>query len=169
MRKQTLLTVAVIGLLVLNFVLLAMFFFHWRKQPDVPIGRLENMPPPEIIIGERLKLDEPQKQAFDKLKNDHREKMKSVNEDERKLHDELFLVLKEDLPNRAKSDSIISLIAENKKKAELITYIHFSDIKSLCTGDEQKELFNEFIDELGKMIGFPGGVQRSPRNQPLPR
>jgi protein CpxP len=169
MRKQTLLTVAVIGLLVLNFAILSMFYLNRQKQPLVPIGPIENVPPPEKIITERLKLDGAQQQAFEKLKKDHQEKIKSINEDERKLHDELFDLLKEDLPNQTKADSLISLIAENKKKAEQITFNHFADIKKLCTSGEQKELFDEFIDELGKMIGPPGGLQHRPQNPPPPR
>ena len=166
MKKQTILTASVIGLLVLNFVILALLYLHWLKQPVEPISRIENIPSPEKIISERLKLDEAQFQEFDKLKRDHQQKIKNVNEEERKLHDELFGLLKEDKPDKEKADSLIVFIAEYKKKAEQITYGHFADIKKLCSRDEQKELFNEFIDELGKMIGPPGGQQNPPRNQP---
>jgi protein CpxP len=169
MRKQTLLFTAVIGLLIINLGILSLFYFHFRKESSPFIAPVEKIPPPEKIIGERLKLDETQQKEFEKLKRDHQQKMKSVNEDERKLHDELFSLLKEVLPNQTKADSLISLIAENKKKAEQINYNHFADIKKLCTSGEQKELFDEFIDELGKMIGPPGGLQHRPQNPPPPR
>lgn len=161
MRKQTLLTVAVIGLLILNFVILALFFFDGRKPPLPPLPHVRE-PRAEKIIEERLKLSEQQRIEFEILKKEHLEKMKDVNNEERRLHDELFGLLKGSQQERINADSLISLIAENKKTAEQITFSHFSDIKNLCSSDEQKKLYDEFIGELGKMIGPPEGREQPP-------
>lgn len=116
---------------------------------------------------ERLKFDDEQKKELEKLKSEHMEKMKSIEEENHKLHDELFSLLKEDSPDKTKADSLIALIAENRKKADAVMFSHFSDIKNLCKTDEQKKLFNGFVDDIGKMPP-PGPPQMQPPPPPPP-
>ncbi len=111
---------------------------------------------------ERLKFDDEQKEELKKLGEEHMEKMKSIEKADHKLHDELFSLLKEDSPDKTKADSLISLIAENRKKADAEIFSHFSDIKNLCKTDEQKKLFGEFVDDIGKMPPGPHQMQPPP-------
>jgi len=105
--------------------------------------------------GAKLKFDDEQKAALKKLGEEHREKMKTLRDDNQKLHDELFGLLKESQPDQTKADSLISLIAENRKKMDTAMFNHLNDIKNLCKTDEQLKLFGEFVDDFGKMHGPP--------------
>jgi Spy/CpxP family protein refolding chaperone len=106
-------------------------------------------------IAEKLNFDDEQKQELKKLSQEHKVKMKSLGEEIHKLHDELFGLLKESPIDQTKADSLISLIADNRKKMDTEVFNHLSDIKSLCKTDEQRKLFAEFVDEMGKMHGPP--------------
>jgi Spy/CpxP family protein refolding chaperone len=114
---------------------------------------------------EKLKFDDEQKKELKKLGEQHKEKMKVFEEDNHKLHDELFALLKETSPDRTKADSLIALIAENSKKMNEAIFSHLTDIKNLCKTDEQRKLFGEFIDDFGKMHGPP---QMQPPPPPPP-
>ena len=110
----------------------------------------------------KLKFDDEQKQAMKKLGEEHREKMKTLRDDNQKLHDELFGLLKESQPDQTKADSLISLIAENRKKMDTAMFNHLTDIKNLCKTDEQRKLFGEFVDDFGKMHGTPPPMMGPP-------
>lgn len=106
-------------------------------------------------IAEKLKFDDEQKQELKKLGQEHKEKMKSLGEEIHKLHDELFGLLKESPVDQTKADSLISLIAASRKKMDTEVFNHLSNIKNLCKTDEQRKLFAEFVDDMGKMHGRP--------------
>jgi len=115
-----------------------------------PKGPMEGKRP-----AEKLKFDDEQKQELKKLGEEHKEKMKSLGEEIHKLHDELFGLLKESPVDQTKADSLISLIADNRKKMDTEVFNHLSNIKNLCKTDEQRKLFAEFVDDMGKMHGPP--------------
>ena len=171
MKKETLLTIAVLILIVLNVALLVVFNVNQGRPPFAPPMR--NLPPdsgpgPGKVIVERLKLDESQRREFLNLKHQHQEKVQAIQEESRRLHDELFDLLKEPQMDRAREKAIIDSLGDNRKELEQSIIDHFAAIKALCKTDEQKELFNEFIGELGKMIGPPPGMNHPPQEIPPP-
>ncbi len=113
-------------------------------------------------LAEKLKFDDEQKEALKKLGQEHKEKMKSLGEEIKKLHDELFNLLKDSQPDQTKADSLIALIAENRKKMDTAVFNHLTDIKNLCKTDEQRKLFGEFIDDMSKMHGPPPMMEPPP-------
>jgi len=170
MKKDTLLTIAVLGLLVLNIALVIIFYVNQGKRPFMPPPPRGNEHPDKVII-DRLKFDETQQKEFENLKDEHRQKVRALEEKSRRLHDELFAQLKEPEQDPGKVTQIISSIGENRKQFEQATYDHFAAIKALCKTDEQKKLFDDFIDELGKMVGPPPqqpGMNQPPREQRPP-
>ena len=160
MKKETLLTIAVLILIVLNVALLVVFNVNQGRPPFAPPLPMRNFPPentpgPGKVIVERLKLDESQRNEFLKLKQQHLEKVQAIQEKSRTLHDELFDLLKEPQIDTAKEQAIINSLGDNRKELEQAIFDHFAAIKSLCKTDEQKKLFNSFIGELGETIGPP--------------
>jgi len=173
MKKETLLTIAVLILIVLNVALLVVFNVNQGRPPFSPPLPMRNMPPdngpgPGKVIVERLKLDKSQRNEFLKLKQKHLEKVQAIQEKSRRLHDELFDLLKEPQIDTVREQSIIDSLGNNRKELERAIIDHFAAIKALCKTDEQKELFNEFIGELGKMIGPPPGMNHPPQEIPPP-
>jgi Spy/CpxP family protein refolding chaperone len=160
MKKETLLTIAVLILIVLNVALLVVFNVNQGRPPFAPPLPMRNFPPenppgPGKVIVERLKLDESQRNEFLKLKQRHQENVQVIQEESRTLHNELFDLLKEPKIDTAKEQAIINSLGDNRKKLEQAIFDHFAAIKALCKTDEQKKLFNSFIGELGETIGPP--------------
>ena len=134
MKKETLLTIAVLILIVLNVALLVVFNVNQGRPPFAPPLPMRNFPPentpgPGKVIVERLKLDESQRNEFLKLKQQHLEKVQAIQEKSRTLHDELFDLLKEPQIDTAKEQAIINSLGENRKELEQAIFDHFAAIK----------------------------------------
>ncbi len=155
MKKETLLTIAVLVLIVLNVTLLVVFYVNQGRHPFMQLPPRGNEPGPGKVIIERLKLDNEQKKEFGKLKQEHQQKVRAIQEESRRLQDELFGLLKEPQQDSAKVRAIIDSIGNNRKELEQALFSHFASIKALCKTDEQKKLFDDFIDDLDKIVGPP--------------
>jgi protein CpxP len=158
MKKETLLTIIVLVLIALNVTLLVMFYIHQQRPPFSPPFMRGPGPDgrgPGKVIVDRLKFDESQRKELENLRQQHRDKVTAIQEEFRRLQDELFDQLKGQQRDTAKVSDIINSIGNNRKQFEQAIFDHFAAIKALCKTDEQKKLFDDFIGELGKMIGPP--------------
>ena len=155
MNRTKLLTIAVIGLLLLNFGILGVMFFGKPSHPPMhPNGGPKGEGPKQIII-ERLHFDATQQKEYEVLVVEHRTKTDELHEASKKLHDELFSLLKGDTINQGQSDSLILEIANNQKAIENLNFDHFNAIKKLCKG-EQVGYFNELAGELARLFAPKG-------------
>ena len=156
MNRTKLLTIAVIGLLLLNFGILGVMFFGKSSPPPMhpPHGDPKGGGPKQIII-ERLHFDAAQQKEYELLVVEHRNTTDELLEASKKLHDDLFSLLKGDTLNKQQSDSLVLEIANNQKAIEDLNFNHFNAIKKLCKG-EQVGYFNELVDELGQLFSRKG-------------
>ncbi len=156
MTRTKLLTIAVIGLLLLNFGIMGVMFFGKPSHPPMhPQHVGQKGEGPKQIIIERLHFDEMQQKDYELLIVVHRKETDDLHEASKKLHDELFSLLKGVTINQRQSDSLVLEIANNQKAIENLNFDHFNAIKKLCTG-EQVGYFNELVDELGKLFAPKG-------------
>ena len=147
MNKTKLLSIAVIGLLILNFGTLAFLFF----KPD---GRPPHIPPgegPKQLIIERLGFDEAQQKQYSLIVDEHRNKMHELNRASREMHNQLYSQLKDQVINKTKADSIIRKIAENQTELDNLNFDHFQKIKTICKND-QLDKFNALVDDLTELF-----------------
>jgi len=160
MKKTKLLTITVIGLLLLNFAILAFLLVsgpRGHKRPnDTAEGRLN---PREIII-ERLHFDVNQQKEYDKILQWHKGQIKKLDENLRSAKNELYNQLKQPQIDVKIKDSLIAVINANQKQIEETHFKHFEDIKKLCHQD-QLEDFNELTEELSRIF--------APNKPPRPR
>ncbi len=156
MNRTKLLTIAVIGLLLLNFGILGVMFFGRPSHPPMlpPHGGPKGEGPKQMII-ERLHFDVIQQKDYELLVVEHRNKTDELHEASKELHDELFSLLKGDSINQRQSDSLVLEIANNQKAIEDLNFDHFNAIKKLCKG-EQVVHFNELVDNLGRLFAPKG-------------
>lgn len=160
MNRTKLLTIAVIGLLLLNFGILAvMFFGKPSHQPMYPPHDGPKGEGPKQIIIERLHFDAMQQKDYELLVVEHRNKTNELHEASKKLHDELFSLLKGETINQRERDALIMEIANNQKAIEYLNFDHFNAIKKLCKG-EQVGYFNELVGDLGQLFGRKGPPRR---------
>jgi protein CpxP len=154
MNRTKLLTIAVIGLLLINLGTLGVMMMH--KPPRPPHGEIPPPPPngegPKQIIIDRLHFDENQQKQYEVFISEHRKKTDDLHNASKELHNQLYIMLKSESIDKAKSDSLIEEIADNQKAIENLNFNHFQEIKSICK-PEQLEDFNELAGELAMLFG----------------
>jgi protein CpxP len=164
MNKTTFLTIGIVILLLLNAVTLFILYrMHVNEmhRPDKGEG------PAKYII-DQLGLDAKQQQQFADLRDLHQDSMLKIHDEERRLHDQYFSLLKSNNPDINQVDSIASLMAQNQKRIELITFMHFQQLRAICR-DDQKKRFDNTIDDIAKLVGQPGPEGGGPPRAGPPR
>lgn len=154
MERTRLLTLAVLGLLIINSGTLCFIFFSSTHSP--PPGA---MPPrregPKQLIINRLDLDDTQQREYGAMVDEHRNGNRRLNRQSMELHNELYTLLKENTLNRAKADSVIEAIAMNQKALENLNLDHFLKIRSLCKSS-QLDKFDALAGELARLFDPEG-------------
>jgi Spy/CpxP family protein refolding chaperone len=137
----------VVVLAIMNISLLAIMWFH--RPPMVEGPRRPKGDMNRFLVNE-LRLTEKQHQQFDSLFDDHQHEMESIKMRGKELHDLLFDELAITTSTN-KSDSLISLIGENRKSGEKALFDHLSKVRSLCD-EKQKHTFDRVIKgAMGRM------------------
>jgi len=156
MNRTKLLTIAVIGLLLLNLGTMGVMMMHKPMRP--PHGEMPHPPlgegPKQIII-DRLRLDKLQVKDYELLVAEHQAQTKKLRDASKDLHDELYSLLQTEKINMAASDSIIVEISNNQKAIENLNFMHFQTIKNLCKGTQVEE-FNKLAGELAGLFAPKG-------------
>jgi Spy/CpxP family protein refolding chaperone len=132
--------ILVIVLAIMNVFLLAIMWFH---RPPMDGGHRERPNDMNRFLAHELNLSDAQQQQFDVLFDEHQQKMEAVKKRGKELHDLLF----DELSNTTstnKSDSLISLIGENRKIGEKALYNHLSKVRLVCD-EKQKQEFDRII------------------------
>jgi len=161
MNRTKLLTIAVIGLLLLNAGTLGMLLL--RGPGHHPHGDMPPPPPrgegPKHIIMERLHFDDAQRKQYEALIDDHRKRSDELHEASRNLHKELYSLLAADTADKARASALILLIADNQKITDHLNFEHFQQIKAICR-PEQLSDFKELSKELSELFGPKGPPPR---------
>ena len=147
MEKTKLLTIAVIGLLVINFGTLGFLLLNGKGHRPPQEGRQK---PKEIII-EKLHFDEAQQKDYAKLIKWHHGEITRLDDQIRQTKNELYSQLNQAETNVKTKDSLVSLLAGYQKQIEETHFKHFEDIKKLCR-QNQMEDFNVLTEELSKIF-----------------
>ena len=165
MNKLRFLTWTVVLLLLLNAgTLIYLLMEKKHEQVPAPGGGAAD------FIIEQLKLDAAQQKQFEELRRQHQGIIRPAREEERRLHDIYFSLLKIDNPDKAKADSVTSLIADQRSITESATFSHFQQLRQLCR-DDQKKLFDATIDEIASRMGprRPGPGGPDGKRHPVPK
>lgn len=153
MSKTKLLTVCVAILALLNAGTL---FYLFRSQKSTRPQPVEKGEGPAAYMIEQLKLDAQQQAEFKKLRDEHQGIIRPAREEDKKLHQAYFALVKTGKPAGAEADSILSLMAAQRRIMETATFTHFQKLRNLCT-NEQKPRLDALIDELAMRISAPAG------------
>lgn len=159
MSKIKLLTIAVIGLLVVNIGIVG--YLLMKKKPNPPEGRppmgMDGKPPgkkdgPKKIITERLHFDKEQIAQYEKLIEEHQVYVKALNDNIKIAKNNLYRSLANE--NVAGKDSLIASLGSFQKQIELVHYEHFASLKKICKPNQLND-FNELTKELARFFA-PG-------------
>jgi protein CpxP len=144
MKRETLLILAIVFLVLLNLGTLG-FLFSKRNFGGRGPGK------PDKLIIEGLKLNDGQKLQFENLKKEHRSQINDIEKGEKSYHKAYFDILKSASTDSLAIDSIIRSISNAKYNKDLATYKHFQKIRLMCE-PQQQILFDSLVDEMGKIL-----------------
>lgn len=148
MEKTKLLTVAVIGLLIINFGTLGFLILAGPKGHRPPHDGPGE--PKEVII-DKLHFDAAQQKEYAKLIEWHHGEIERLDGNIRKAKNELYSQLSQAQTDIKTKDSLITVINATQKQIEETHFKHFEDIKKLCH-KEQLEDFNALTEELSRIF-----------------
>jgi periplasmic protein CpxP/Spy len=146
------LTVITLLLLTANIVTLALL---WTNKK----GNDEGRPPMRQgqafeFLTHELKLDSAQQETYRKLRDEHRDGQRPIQDSIRKAKDEFFALLRE--PNVP--DSMIKMYSRRavdaQQRLDEFTFRHFQKLRAICN-DEQKKRFDEIIQDALRMMAPP--------------
>jgi periplasmic protein CpxP/Spy len=139
MNKNRFYQIVIAALLMLNIVLL---FLHFNR-PERPVR-------PRNIIIERLHFDKNQIEKYEALIDKHHELVMTNEVEINKVKDELYQQLIQPYDS-LKVDSLSKNMADLQKKAEMMNFRHFQDIKKICKS-EQLPYFEKLTNELTRLF-----------------
>jgi protein CpxP len=150
--------IVIIFLMVLNAGTLGFLWFNGRQHD----GHFP-LPPHEAdrMMTERMKFDEKQMDQFEDLKHEHHSQMVELHREAKELHVALFGLLKEKIIDTVKRDSLISLLQQNSRQKEIVTFDHFHKLRAILRPG-QTQYFDGFMEEFSRRIMSPrpGGPGR---------
>ena len=149
MSKTRLLSLAVIGLLVINLGILAFLLLGRAGTPRHP-GQMSERDEPKRIIIHKLQLDDAQVTEYEKLIAQHRASIRRIEDEIRDTKNELYLTLAS--KPSADKDSLQSRLGMLQQQIEAAHYDHFVAIRTLCK-PQQLPQFNELTSELAALFG----------------
>ncbi len=148
MSKIKLLTIAVIGLLVLNTALVA--FLMLRKpfpRPGKGGGAERGQESPKGVVINRLHFSEAQAKQYGKLIKEHQITIRVLSDSVGYYKKELYRSLISE--NNDEKDASVDRLGNLQKQIELAHYNHFLAIKKLCEPDQIAD-FNKLSRDLSK-------------------
>ena len=151
MKKNLPLYILLIFLIVVN----AFFLYNYLGSGVKDQETKERKPPGSFLVKE-LGFDDAQKDQFIALTREHHQKTRRILDEVRVLKDELFMGLSDASLESVNTDSIASLIGENEKRKELLTFEHFSEVQKLCNA-EQKQKFSKIIKDALRRVSRDEG------------
>ncbi|MEI8007193.1 MAG: periplasmic heavy metal sensor [Bacteroidota bacterium] len=151
MKNGTIYKLIIAVLVVLNLCTLA---FMWFNRPGRErIGRHEGEAASFLV--KELGLSAEQQKEYQQLRQEHREILNKLTEQDKVLHQQFFELLLMEVPDTAKVQLFANVIAMNRNQMELVTYDHFSRINKILTPDQQKKFKLIFKDVLKMVLPPP--------------
>ncbi|WP_299116624.1 hypothetical protein [uncultured Winogradskyella sp.] len=145
MKKQTLLYVLLIFLIISN----GFFLARYLGKPDRRGHK------PESFIIKKLNFDQQQMNDFHSMSDLHFDKMKSISKNIRSLKKEMFSKVSDKSVSQSYLDSITDLIATKEKEKDLEIFSHLQKVRELCN-EEQKERFTKIVSDAMDRRGHRG-------------
>lgn len=165
MNKEKLLILLVSILLIMNVVMVAMFYKHSKRpKEDQRRERMPDKMKDERIIS-HFGFDEAQVKSFLVSKEEHNGKIMPLKESLNEVSKEYYHLTNGE-SDKVKRDSLLLVIEDLTKGIYKINLQHFDDIRALCN-EKQLDNLDTFISELlNEREGGPGHRKGGP---PRPR
>jgi len=138
--------IAIAILLLLNIGTLA---FMWLNRPPSPGAR-----GPFMFIVKATGMDEAQQATYRQLRDLHRSKVETFQNQNRQIRAQLFNLLAQKDENDPEVQQLTDSIATLKRQEELLTFEHFRRVREICRPDQQVK-FDAALGEAIQSMGPP--------------
>ena len=158
MSKIKLLTIAVIGLFLLNAGIITFMFLRNPPRPGAGRAPMHKEAPREVII-QMLHFDKEQADQYKQLIDQHQSSIRDLDDKIAETKNALYQTLSTE--NSIAKDSLLLTLADLQKQVESVHYAHFMDIKKICRPDQLRD-FDKLTKDLSRLFS------RTARNIPPP-
>lgn len=137
-------------LLLANIAIL--FYFLWMKEPSKKNSRGDwQKSPITVFLQNEIGFSTDQMAAFEKTRQQHRQKMKPLFEDIKTAKVQFYEFLTNPVISDSTLNSAASIIGEKQKLLDLQTFQNFKEIRSLCTMEQQPKYDSLIVNEISRM------------------
>lgn len=150
-------------LLVLNIVLMILYIMGPPMPPRPEGGRSKSDVKDEI--SRELDFTEEQKARFDEMAFNHREAIRNLDEQERKLLKLFFEQLTKENANQEK-EVLLEEIVQLERNKIMTTYTHFEELKGICTVQQQTRFDKVLSRIVPTLTNSSGGPPPAGRGRP---
>ena len=126
--------VSLVAVLLVANLGLMLYFFVFKKEKNPPKG-----PPRQPVANfmqKKLGFNESQTARFQQLRDQHKEAVKPVIGEMKKLKDSLYHLLQKPNVNESDVTSMASKIGEKQKEWELMIFHHFQKVREICDSSQ---------------------------------
>jgi hypothetical protein len=150
MKSNKVCQIIILLLVIVNLGTLGLFWF--LKLNRVKQARPANAS--EFLIKE-LKLSDSQQKDYLRLREEHRDSMKRLEEYDKAFHKRFFDLILKQSQDPTNILFLADSIAANRKKMEMVTYDHFFRIKKMLNPEQQKMFTSIFHEVLSLVLPHP--------------
>jgi len=150
MKSNKILVAFVIVLIIINCVLLSLFWFniyHIKRRPPIQGPAFE-------YLSRELKLTSAQKGQYEKMRDAHMQFTDSLNTQTHVMRDSFFNQLKNPSAKPETINALEKKISDNTAKLDTSTFYHFSRFRAILNAGQQKR-FDEIIQDVLRSMGGP--------------
>lgn len=160
MTKQKILLTLVGILLIVNITTLTFLWLQYNRHGRPAPG----MGTRDFIIRE-VGLSPAQQLQYDSLRNIHRNNIFELNEENRKLHDQMFQNIGASSIDSIRLDSMALKLSQNEVKMQRLTIFHFRELRNILDSKQQIK-FDKILQKAIRLINRQ--VQPRPGGMPPP-
>lgn len=132
----------VIAVLVAMNLLTLVIIWSQVAKPEAPPRRYDKNPQsaPIILMQREIGLTSEQADKYEQLRNDHKTRMKGINDDLDKLKVKLADQVFNPQLQQPQLDSMVVTIGRLQSELELMRFSHFRDLAQICTVEQREKL-----------------------------
>lgn len=117
------------------------------------------MPPERINLAKKLGIAGEKAKDVTRIQNEHHREMHRLNKENEKLHHQLYQEFQKDSKDSTSALKTIESVIENHRKAVLLLYHYFTELKRYCTV-EQRKILDKHLKEVILRNGPPPRPKR---------
>ena len=151
--KKKVITGLIIFLVIANIISLSALWYSLVKK-DIPVPHpvmktYKRKPDVMGFLCDRLNLDPSQIDQFNRLRKEHFDKIKTINDSARLIRKRMFDEVFKDKTDTAKINSLSKKLGNYSAIKEKYLATHFSDLKKICN-KEQCKMLERLVDRSSR-------------------